>query len=129
MSQDFDPKRRALSAGAALALLGFPLISIGGCGGGGSTPAGPSTPNPTPTPTPGSGDATGAIDFNHGHTAVILSAQLQAGNALSLSIQGSAPHDHTLDLSGAEVIAIRDRQRISKKSTLDSTHDHTVTFN
>lgn len=131
MSQAFDPKRRAISAGAALALLGFPLITISGCGGGGGTPAAPSTPapNPTPTPSPTVGDAQGVVSANHGHTAVIVSAQLQAGNAVALDIHGSATHTHTVQLSAAEVVAIRDRQRISKNSSVSDAHDHTVTFN
>jgi hypothetical protein len=127
MSQPFDPKRRALSAGAALALLGFPVITISGCGGGGS-PGGPSGGGGS-TPTPSPGDAVGSISANHGHTAVVSAAELQAGNALSLNIRGNATHDHRVDLSAAEVVEIRGRQRVSKSSSVDDAHDHTVTFN
>jgi hypothetical protein len=126
MSQTFDPKRRAISVGAAMALLGFPVITISGCGGGGSSPSGPSGGNPPP---PAAGDAVGSISANHGHTAVVTAAQLQAGNAVSLTLRGSAPHAHTVDLSAADVVAIRDRQRVSRTSTVDDAHDHTVTFN
>jgi len=132
MSQPFDPKRRAISAAAALALLGFPVITIGGCGGGGGgNPAAPPTPapNPTSTPTPSAGDAQGSVSANHGHTAVVTGAQLQAGNALTLDIRGSSNHNHTLALSAADVTAIRGGQRISRSSSVDDAHDHSVTFN
>jgi hypothetical protein len=127
MSQSFDPKRRAISAGAALALLGFPLITISGCGGGGS-PGGPTGGGGT-TPPPSSGDAVGSISANHGHAAVVSAADLQAGNALRLNIRGDAPHNHSVDLSAAEVVAIRDRQRVSKDSSVQDAHEHTVIFN
>jgi hypothetical protein len=121
MPQSFDAKRRAISAAAALALLGFPVITISGCGGGGS-PAGPSSP-------PAAGDVEAAISANHGHTATITAAELQAGSALTLHMRGSATHDHTVTLSGVEVVAVRERQRVSKPSSTDDGHNHTVTFN
>ncbi len=124
----FDPKRRAISAGAALALLGFPVISVSGCGGGSSGPTGPSGGAGNP-PSTSPGDAVGSISANHGHTAVIEAARLQAGNALDIEIRGNATHPHTVQLSAAEVVAIRDRQRVSKNSTLNDAHDHAVTFN
>jgi hypothetical protein len=133
MSQAFDPKRRTISAAAAWALLGFPLVSISGCGGGGGGPASPSNPAPNPTPTPSpppsGGDVQGTISANHGHSVAITAAQLQAGNALSLTFGGSATHSHGVQLSAAEVTAIRDRQRVSKASSVNDAHDHTVTFN
>ncbi len=135
MSQ-IDQKRRALSAGTALALLGFPLISIGGCGGGG-TPAGPSTPTPTPPPPPPTttapacptdavcGQASGDPD----HIAVITGAQLAAGGALLVNIMGMASHNHTVSLSASEVVAIRGRTRVTKGSSRTLNHNHEVTFN
>ncbi len=136
MSQDFDPKRRMLSAGAALALLGFPLISIGGCGGGGGTPAGPSTPNPTPTPSSGAGDIAGSVTVNHmaPHVAVITAAQLSAGAGLTLDISNGF-HSHTVTLTSAQVTQIAGRARVSVASSTDphsdgsNPHSHTVTFN
>ena len=136
MSQKFDPKRRTLSVGAALALLGFPLISIGGCGGGGGTPAGPSTPNPTPTPSSGAGDIAGSVTKNHAapHVAVITAAQLSAGVGLILNIDNGI-HSHTVTLSGAQVMQIAGRERVSVESSTDphsdgsNPHKHTVTFN
>lgn len=128
MRPSFDPKRRAITVGAALALLGYPTITLSGCGGGSSSPTGPN-PTPNPTPTPGSGGAQGTISANHGHVASISAADLQAGNALSLSIRGSATHDHGVDLTSAEVAQIRGGARVSKTSTSAEAHTHNVTFN
>jgi outer membrane biosynthesis protein TonB len=86
------------------------------------------TPQPSPTPTPLT-DKTGTISANHGHRAVITGAQLTAGNAVNLDIQGTAAHPHSVQLSASEVQAIADNQRVSKASSTDSGHNHTVTFN
>lgn len=136
MPREFDPKRRMLSMGAALALLGLASISLGGCGGGGGTPVGPSTPNPTPAPSSGSGDIAGSVSENHHdpHVAVITAAQLSAGVGLTLNI-ANAFHGHTLTLTGAQVLQIAARVRVSVVSSTDThssgmnPHNHTVTFN
>jgi hypothetical protein len=74
-------------------------------------------------------DKFGAISANHGHVARITGAQLTAGGALSLDIQGTATHPHTVVLSSAEVMDIAENRRISKVSSTDLGHNHTVTFN
>jgi hypothetical protein len=71
----------------------------------------------------------GSISANHGHTATITRAQLTAGGALGLNIQGSASHPHSVSLSQAEVGQIAAGMRVSKESSADSAHSHTVTFN
>lgn len=128
MSQPFDPTRRALSVSAALALLGFPLITISGCGGGGGSPASPNNPPPTTNP-PAPGDEVGSVSANHGHSVAITAAELQTGNSLSLDIRGSATHPHRIQVSAAEVVAIRGGQRVSVNSSTDDAHNHAVTFN
>ncbi len=55
---------------------------------------------------PASGDKVGSISDNHGHSAVIAGAKLTAGAAISLDIQGTATHTHTVDLSAAEIASI-----------------------
>ena len=60
---------------------------------------------------------------------MIAGAKLTAGAAISLDIQGTATHTHTVDLSAAELASIAANQRVSKSSSKDSAHDHTVTFN
>lgn len=107
--------RRELSVQAALLLLGGATITLSGCGGGGST-----------TP---SGDRSATIVGNHGHEAIITSAQLLAGGALSLNIQALATHNHTLDLTAAQVVQVRDGATVTLTSAVGSGHSHTITFN
>ena len=38
-------------------------------------------------------------------------------------------HTHTVGLTGAEVVQIRDNTRVAKESSSSSGHTHTVTFN
>jgi hypothetical protein len=121
-TRTFD--RRTFTLEAALAVLSGVAITISGCGGSGGSPT--STPTPTPTPP---GDKVGTISANHGHTAVIESAKLTAGLAISLTIRGDANHPHTVELSAADIAAIAVNQRVSRESSTDSSHSHTVTFN
>jgi hypothetical protein len=125
-----DLARREISAMAALALLGGAAITIMGCGGGGSNPtsssaAPPATPSPIPAP---SGDKVGQVMNDPRHTAVITAAQLAAGGALTLDIQGSAPHNHVVELTAQEVASIRSGQRVDKGSSTDFNHFHLVIF-
>jgi hypothetical protein len=121
MHDEHSLTRREFTLEGALALLAGVTITISGCGGDDS-PTGPS-------PNGGSGDEVAAISENHGHTAVITAAQLSAGNALSLNIQGSAPHPHTVQITAAEVQTIANGQRVTKESTNEDSHTHLVTFN
>lgn len=114
--------RREFTAQAALALLGGAVITITGCGGGGSSPSAPSPPA-------SGGDRAGAVSANHGHVAVITAAQLSAAGSLTLNIRGSATHPHTVELTAVEVAQVRDGQRVSKISTIGDSHNHNVTFN
>jgi hypothetical protein len=118
--------RRAFNTAWVYALLGGAAITVTGCGDGGS-PAGPSG-NPTPTAAPVT-DKEGAISGNHGHTAVVTAAQLTAGGALELNIQGTSAHTHTVSLDAAEIASIRSGQRVAKTSSNNNSHTHTVTFN
>ena len=116
--------RREFTREAVIALLSAATITIADCGGGGS-----SNPSPSPSPTPTPGDVAGTVSANHGHTAVVTAAQITAANAVSLDIRGSATHPHTVELSAAEVGMIGTRQTVSKPSSSDDGHRHTVTFN
>jgi hypothetical protein len=60
--------------------------------------------------------------------AIITGAQLSAGGTVLLHIQGTATHDHTVDLSATEIGQIRDGQKVAKESS-STDHTHTVTFN
>ena len=112
--------RRAFTLDAALALLAGCVITI-------SDACGSSSPTPV-TPTPTTVDVTGVVSANHGHTAVITGAQITAGNAVALNIQGTASHPHTLSISQSDLQTLKNRQAISSASSTDSGHSHTVTF-
>ena len=47
----------------------------------------------------------------------------------TLDIQNIATHTHKVDLSADDMTAIAANQRVSRESTTDSGHSHTVTFN
>ena len=130
-----DPKRdapdvvgrREFTLQSALALLATVVITVDGCGGSTSAPS--PTPAPAPAPPPAAAvDVNGTISANHGHVAVVSSAQITAANAISLNIMGNATHPHTVDLSQAELASLRSRQTVTKDSTNVNNHIHTVTF-
>jgi hypothetical protein len=129
MKQTLD--RREFTVAAVLAALSGVTITISSCGGSDTPTSNPTpTPNPNPTPTPpASGDKSGSISGNHGHVAVITAAQLTAGGAVSLDIMGQATHPHTVSVSAAEVTQISQGAQVSKASTTNDGHAHTVTFN
>src|SRR6267142_356102 len=116
--------RRDFTVGALLAMLGGVSITISGCGKAGSFPSSPSAPS-TPEPV---ADKAGVIANNHGHVAVITSAQLTAASTLALSIQGTSSHNHMVELSGDEIGQIRAGRTIAKESS-GTSHTHMVTFN
>jgi hypothetical protein len=115
--------RRQFTVESALAMLAGVTITISGCGDDDNA-----TPAPTPPP---SGGKTGVVGSTNGHTHVgadITSAQLTAGNAISLTLTGSG-HTHTVALSQSELAQISAGTRVQKDSSNDSGHTHTVTFN
>jgi hypothetical protein len=120
MAESRTLDRRQFTLAAALAALSGVVITISSaCGSSKSTPTGPNG---------GSQDKVGVISANHGHSAVITGAQLTAGGALELNIQGAATHPHTVSLSAAEIGMIAANQQVATQSTTNSGHSHTVTF-
>src|SRR5262245_45206608 len=89
-NEGFRLDRREFTVKSVLALLSGVVITITGCGS--DTPG-------SPSPDPETGDAVGSISANHGHTAVITSAQLASPTSINLDIRGSASHSHTVALS------------------------------
>jgi hypothetical protein len=83
------------------------------------------------------GGVYGSVSENHAlpHVAAITAAELSAGGALSLQIQGDAFHSHTLTLSATQVGQIAAGCRTSQTSSQDphsngsGQHGHMVTFN
>src|SRR5262245_12403070 len=125
--EPFEPgsllTRREFTLDAALALLAGCAITISeGCGKSSTTPSGP-----PPT------DVTGSISSNHNHSAQITAAQITAGAAFTLNIQGTAAHPHTVALTQADLTSLKSRRSITKDSSSDQSntfglHLHTVTF-
>ncbi len=115
--------RRDFTVQSALAVLGGVAITITSCGDSG-TPT-----SPAPAPPAAGGDVTGVVSANHGHVAVITGAQLASANAVVLDISGSANHPHRVEITASELSAIAFGLRVSKLSTTDFAHSHTLTFN
>lgn len=123
--------RREFTVASAMAVLSGVAITVSGCGGSSSSPTSPATPTPPTAPaTPApSADAVGTVSSNHGHAAVVEAAKLAAPEEVSLDITGTSSHPHTVALSAAEVQQIGAGARVSKESSTDAAHSHTVTFN
>jgi hypothetical protein len=103
-----------------MAMLAGVTITVSGCG---------SDERSMPTAPTSGAEVSGTISANHGHVATISGAQITAAGALSLNIQGGAAHPHTVTLSADEVRQIGARQQVTKASSTDNNHSHTVTFN
>lgn len=116
MKENGTLDRREFTVTSIMAILSGVAITITGCGDDPTTPDMPQ-------------DETASISANHGHSAVITIAQLNAGVSVRLNIQGTALHPHTVDLSAAEIVDIRNQLRVGKTSTTDDAHSHEVTFN
>jgi hypothetical protein len=125
MSDSNTLNRREFTAKSALALLSGVTITVSACGGSSSSPS-------SPSPSPASGSAgtsvIASIGANHGHTGVITRAELTAGGALMLNIQGSADHPHTVQVTAPEVMQIAGGGRVVKTSSNDDGHTHSVAF-
>jgi hypothetical protein len=109
--------RRDFTRQAALAALSGVTIVVSGC-----SSYGPTQPSET-------GDLSGSVTANHGHRAVITSAQLGGGGSVQLDIRGSSDHPHRIQLSADDVARIAGGERVSQQSSNEQAHDHTVTFN
>jgi hypothetical protein len=133
MTKDNPMTRRDFTLQSVLAILSGVTITIVGCsdsGNGSNSPTAPTSPEPAPTPSsPPTGNVTGTISANHGHEAVITRAELTAGNAVELDIMGTADHTHTVSLSAQQVDQIAMGARVSRTSTTEQGHAHSVTFN
>ena len=107
--------QRDFTLRSALAVLAGATTTISACDDG----------NPV-APSDNGGSATGSISGNHGPHGC---AELTARDAVSLNIAGSAGHPHTVELSAAEVGQIADGMQVSKGSSSNDFHTHTVAFN
>jgi len=125
MSDENLLTRREFTVESALAMLAGVTITISGCGDDDNPTSAPTTP-------PAAADKTGTVSTDAGHThtgAAITAAQLTAGNAITLTLTGATTHIHTVPLSQTELTTISAGTRLSKTSSTDNAHSHTVTFN
>jgi hypothetical protein len=60
---------------------------------------------------------------------VISAARLSDPQMVELDITGSADHPHTVELTADEIQQIADGETVSKASSVEQGHGHTVTFN
>lgn len=109
--------RRTFIGTAAAALLAGVVIQITGC----------STDDKEE---PKSEGETGLITDNHPapHKAIITAAQLTAGGNLTLDIQGSADHTHSVVLTADQMADIKAGNHVMGTSTVTG-HAHVVMFN
>jgi hypothetical protein len=71
----------------------------------------------------------GTISGNHGHTAVVKKAQIDAGGAVTLDIQGSSGHSHTVSLTADDMAELKKAGgMVTKDSSSASGHNHSVMF-
>jgi hypothetical protein len=127
--------RRGFNRESLVALFSGVAVTISGCGGGAgydsAAPTAPSAANPTPPPTGSDNTVTGrqgSISGNHGHAAILTSAEFGAAGGVILNIQGQADHPHMLELTETEIDAIASGESVSKPTTAARGHDHRVTF-
>ena len=116
--------RREFTLQAVLAILSGVTITVTGCAAGTSPDTG-NSPSGTPD---NSVDQHGSISDNHGHVAIITSAQLMAGNAVGLEILGTATHTHRVELSASDIQEIARGRSVFKDSSTTEAHSHRVTF-
>ena len=83
---------------------------------------------PPPLP-PVEGDSVGYVSDNHQHDAILPKADIEAGVAVALHIQGYALHDHLVRLSAEQVADVRAGREVQLQSTSDGGHTHLVIFN
>lgn len=113
--------RREFIGAAAAALFAGVVITITGCNeddkvvgggnGGGAT-----------------GDFYGDIANNHGHSAKVTKAQIATGGAITLSIMGTAYHDHTITITADQMALLKAGTEIHTGlvSTIGDSHTHSV---
>ena len=142
MSDSKRITRREFSSHAALAFLGGVVVTLDGCGDNSYTGPSGATTTTGATNNLGAaspGDVSGVVSANHGHIAVITAARLMAGGDVTLDIEGTAGHPHSVVLAAGEVQQIANGAQVTKQSSLlvaderlysdTMTHSHSVTFN
>ena len=71
---------------------------------------------------------TATIGTNHGHTANVPAADVNAGVQKSYDIKGSSGHPHTITVTAAMFAMLKAGTPVTVTSTNDANHTHTVTI-
>jgi hypothetical protein len=82
-----------------------------------------------PSPPPVAGDSIGFVYDNHLHDAVLAKADIEAGEPLSIHIQGHSTHDHVVELTAGQLADVRAGREVSLRSSNEWGHAHDVVFN
>jgi hypothetical protein len=80
-------------------------------------------------PTPPAGAREGVVSDNHGHRAIVESAELNSNSTITIDLRHRATHNHELTLTPLELASISENGRVVKISSTTDGHSHTVTFN
>jgi hypothetical protein len=67
------------------------------------------------------------IGTNHGHTATVPLADVEAGVEATYDIMGGSPHAHSITLSAADFATLQQGMQVTVTSTLGDGHTHDVT--
>jgi hypothetical protein len=112
-SQTGTMGRREFIGAAAAALFAGVVITVTGC-------------SEDDTTGPGDGGKTGTVEKtnDHSHSVSITKAQIDAGGAVTLTLTGSG-HTHALNLTSADVAAIKSGAGVHSKPSEDSGNGHT----
>lgn len=101
------------------------VLLLQGCGGGGSDAA------PAGAPVGAHPAGAGCIDTiagNHGHVLTIPTADLDSAVDKVYNIQGTAPHNHTVTLTVAELRSLKAGTTVTTVSSTADAHEHGVSI-
>lgn len=97
------------------------LLFLGGCGGGGGDEA---------APPQGPAETCDRFNFagNHGHVLSIPIEDLNSSTAKTYSVQGSAPHNHSLTLTAAQLAELKAGRSVTVTTGVGGAepHSHSV---
>ena len=106
------------SAGLAAAWVGVSVV-LSGC----SSEDDPAVPIANPD------DVIGVVSSNHGHSVAITSVQIEAGDAVTLTLTRGNGHIHSVSLTEAQLVEIDSGNQVTVTSSSNSGHAHFATFN
>ena len=100
------------------------MVAVGaaGCGGGSSSSNSSGGGNCS------TNNAAVTIENNHGHVLTVTPADVKAAVGKTYHIQGSASHDHTVQVGTPDFQQLAQGQTVYKTSSLTNNHQHPITI-